>query len=238
MITLFQYPTYWGMPNVSPFCMKLETYLRLANIPYTVKYTKNPGRAPRGKLPFIKDGDTILADSGIIIGYLKKQYGNPLDQDLQPLQIAQGIAIQRMLEEHLYFTVVFSRWVDPDFYPEFGATIFAKLPAVIKILVPPLLRRKVKKQLYEQGTGRYTAPEIYAAGTEDINALAQLLGDDLFLFGDKPSSFDAILFALLASILMPPLATPLKLAVSQQPALVAYVQRILQLAYPQLDPKL
>jgi len=35
MIKLYQFPTAWGLPNPSPFCMKLEVYMRLAEIPPT-----------------------------------------------------------------------------------------------------------------------------------------------------------------------------------------------------------
>ena len=36
MITLHQPPRAWGMPNVSPFCVKLETYLRMTGVEYQV----------------------------------------------------------------------------------------------------------------------------------------------------------------------------------------------------------
>jgi hypothetical protein len=32
MIKLYQFNPVWGLPNASPFCMKLETYSFLANI--------------------------------------------------------------------------------------------------------------------------------------------------------------------------------------------------------------
>ena len=33
MIKLFQFPPAFGLPNASPFCMKLETWLRMAGLP-------------------------------------------------------------------------------------------------------------------------------------------------------------------------------------------------------------
>ncbi len=30
MITLFQFPAAFNVPNASPYCLKLETWLRLA----------------------------------------------------------------------------------------------------------------------------------------------------------------------------------------------------------------
>ena len=37
MLTLYQFERTWGIPNLSPFCCKIETYLRMANIDYTIK---------------------------------------------------------------------------------------------------------------------------------------------------------------------------------------------------------
>ncbi len=34
MIKLFQFAPAFGLPNASPFCMKLETYLRMAGLPF------------------------------------------------------------------------------------------------------------------------------------------------------------------------------------------------------------
>lgn len=48
MIRLHQFPPVFGR-NVSPFTLKLETWLRLAGLPYEVIATRNPGRAPKGK---------------------------------------------------------------------------------------------------------------------------------------------------------------------------------------------
>lgn len=33
MVTLYQPPGAWGIPSVSPFCVKLETWLRMAGVP-------------------------------------------------------------------------------------------------------------------------------------------------------------------------------------------------------------
>src|SRR5579872_6852327 len=113
MITLFQFTPLWDLPNVSPFCMKLEVYLRLAKIPYKVKYVNNPSRGPKGKLPFIKDNDEAMADSGLIIDYLKAKYGDPLDHDLTHAQQGESRALQRLLEEHLYWVMLYARWIEP-----------------------------------------------------------------------------------------------------------------------------
>jgi hypothetical protein len=35
-IKLFQFSRMFGIPNLSPYCRKLETWLRVAGVPYVV----------------------------------------------------------------------------------------------------------------------------------------------------------------------------------------------------------
>ena len=53
MIVLHQFKSFFGLPNASPFCMKLETYLRMAGLPFEIPAAsvRAIGRAPKGKLP-------------------------------------------------------------------------------------------------------------------------------------------------------------------------------------------
>lgn len=73
----------WGMPSPSPFCTKLETWLRMAGIPYTAKVLQGPPRSATGKIPYLElpDGST-LADSGRIIEALTEARGVRLDDHL------------------------------------------------------------------------------------------------------------------------------------------------------------
>lgn len=34
MITLYTALSLWGLPSISPVCMELETWLRMAKLPY------------------------------------------------------------------------------------------------------------------------------------------------------------------------------------------------------------
>jgi hypothetical protein len=46
-IKLFQFPRMFAIPNLSPFCCKLETWLRIAQISYEVVDTPDHARVPR-----------------------------------------------------------------------------------------------------------------------------------------------------------------------------------------------
>ena len=62
MVQVHVFADPWGI-NPSPFCLKVETYCRLAGISFAAVPTL-PFRAPKGKLPFINDGNDRNADSG------------------------------------------------------------------------------------------------------------------------------------------------------------------------------
>jgi glutathione S-transferase len=237
MLTLYQFPRYWGMANISPFCMKLETYLRLSGIPYEVHPTTNMGKAPKRKLPYIRDGATVLCDTSLIIEALKKKHGDTLDSWLSPLQKAQGFALQRLLEEHFYFAVVYYRWLNPAYSKVFMAHIFKKMSAVLKLFVPALVRRGVRKQLYEQGMGRHSEAEIIELGKQDIDAVVTMLGTQEFLFGDQPSSYDAVVFAFMTMLLGPPIEMPLKTYAALFPVVTDYCERMRLMLFPDLTPR-
>ena len=57
MITLHRFKPQWGIPNPSPLCMKVETYLRMTAFAYKVIEEASPLNAPKKKLPYIDDGE-------------------------------------------------------------------------------------------------------------------------------------------------------------------------------------
>ena len=73
MIKVFTFRPAWGLPSPSPFGLKLEAYLRMADIPYECEYVQRMTDSPKRTVPWIQDGDRVLADSGFIIEYLKNQ---------------------------------------------------------------------------------------------------------------------------------------------------------------------
>jgi glutathione S-transferase len=224
VIELHQFRRAWGL-NPSPFCLKVETYCQLAGLPYKAVPTL-PARAPRGKLPFIVADGKRLADSGHILAFLRAQADRDLDVGLDARQQAMGHLLRRMCEESLYFVLVYSRWIDDAGWAVAGPEFFRGLPPVIRSLLPAQIRRKVRGQLHQQGYGRHSRDEIYALGAADLAALAAFLGDHAFAVADRPTSYDATVYALMKSILAPPLDSPLKRAAMALPVLAEYVLRV------------
>jgi glutathione S-transferase len=232
MVFLYQFPPAWQLPSLSPFCMKVETYLRMTGVDYKPRVVVDPRRAPKGKLPYIEDGDDTVSDSQHIIEHLKRRYGDRLDERLGVEQRALGHAMRRLCEESLYFPTLYSRWIDPAGFVSLKRDVFSALPPIIRSITPRVARRNVENQLYQQGIGRHSREQIYAHGCDDIDALSVLVGDREFAVDDEPSSFDATLYSFLALNLVPPVHTPLKVRIEAKHNLVHYCARMKERYYP------
>ncbi|WP_437326461.1 glutathione S-transferase family protein [Sorangium sp. So ce381] len=235
MITLYQAPAAWGVPNISPFCLKLETWLRMVGLPYEVR-SADPRRAPKGKIPYVDIDGCTMGDSQLIIEHLERVHGDKLDAHLTAEARARGHVIRRMLEEAFYWMVVFVRWSEPEGWAAYRPIFLPLMPPVIGGVVVELLRKRMTGMLRAQGTGRHRREEIYAQGKADLDAIATLLGDQPFMLGTEPNSVDATVYALLASVLRFPVDSPLKRHAEAQPNLVTYCERMRQRYYADWKP--
>ncbi len=226
VITLFQPPPAWGTPSMSPFCIKVETYLRMVDLPYKVR-GGDPRRNPKGKIPWIDDDGKLVPDSSDIVDHLKATHGDPLDRDLSELQRAQALLARRTLEEHLYWVLVYSRWVEPEGYAHVRALLVKILPKFVgPLLMDRVIRKKVARSLHEHGLGRHAPADIYRRGCEDLTALSVMLGDKPYLLGEQPTSIDASLYASCVALWLFPADNPIKRHMATLGNLVAYTERM------------
>lgn len=234
MITLYQFPRAWNIPNPGQFCVKLETYLRMAGIEYRIAETL-PLYAPFGKLPFIEDNGQKLADSRLIIRNLQQHYGDSVDGHLSAEQSAQALAWQRLLEEHLYWVCMYSRWqYGPENWQINKQAIFQGLQQPLADVVASLYRLRIRGQLRGQGIGRLPAAHIFELGRRDVAAVSAALQGKTFLLGDRPCSVDASAFGVLINLLACPVSSPVKDYALTQTELVDYCRRMQLRYFPEL----
>ena len=113
MITLYTFGPFFGLPDASPFVMKGEMLLKLAKLEYQTS-TKGFLRAPKGKLPYIDDNGTIVADSTLIRLHLEQKHGIDFDRALSARERGIAWAAEKMLEDHLYWVLVYWRWMKDE----------------------------------------------------------------------------------------------------------------------------
>lgn len=207
MITLYQAPRAWGTANISPFCIKLEAYLRMAELPYEIK-PGDPRKAPKGKVPYVQLEGAMLGDSSVIIERLKERFGDSVDAHLSVEQKALGRLVQRTLEEGTYWCGVYARWAVDDAFEEIRKALFGSFmgPPLIWF-VPDLVRKKALSSLFAQGTSRHAPEQVYAMANRDVAAIDTLITGP-YLFGERPTSYDAVTYAFTSALWRTPFAKP------------------------------
>jgi glutathione S-transferase len=233
MIELFQYAPAFNSPSPSPFCVKLELLLKMANIPYSNRYDADVRRAPKAKLPYIIiDGKQTVADSELILRHLKDTGQFTADEWLSDAQKAQRVAVTRLVEDHLYWLLVDARWLNDDVWPVLRDEFFAGLPPLVRSIVPNIVRKQVRKTLYGHGLGRHSRQDLEYFAEQDLETLDVLLGDSPYMMGERICSVDATVYGMLSAIYYPDFDTPLKAIALDHPNLAAFSDRITGQYFP------
>jgi glutathione S-transferase len=225
-LVVHQLPGAWGLPSISPFCLKLDLYLRIADIPFRTVVDATPFRGPKGKLPWIEHEGKKIGDSGFIIEYLETRFGCDPSAGLSAGERAVSLSMRRLIEENLYWAMVYDRWMVEENWRIFRDVVLAGVPVPIRQVVAFFARRGVRSQLRGHGIGLHSRHEIHAIGRRDIGAIADFLGGKPFLLGERPAEIDAIAYGLLPNIMNVPIASPIKDEALKRANLVAYVERL------------
>ncbi|KAK3772106.1 hypothetical protein RRG08_061190 [Elysia crispata] len=213
-------------PSVTPFAVKLETYLRLAKIPYQNDFTVRT--SSKGKFPWISYNGEVVADSQISMEFLNDKLGIDLNKGLTEAERAQAHAFRVMVDEHLYWCLVYFRW------------IYQKRALVLTLSFPwhaiLLYKRILKNQLYAQGMGRHSTEEITKILIQDLEALSAQLGDKKFLMGDTPTEVDCSAFGMLTMLVFSSHDDITGGLVQERfPSLYHYTMRMKERAWPDWD---
>src|ERR1700733_9731513 len=231
-LTLYASRAGFGLPDTSPFVIKTEVQLKMAGLAYDRESTIPP-QAPNGKLPFINDHDEVVSDSTLIRTHIERKYEVDLDEGLDARKRAESWAIERLLEDHLYFAMVWFRWIDPDNFAKGPAHFADGAPEADRAQLRHDMQARKAGELHAHGLGRHAPQQIAELGKRSIDALSQLLGDQLYLMRESPSGMDATAFGVLAAVLTPFFDTPLRRAAEARPNLAAYVDRMMRRFYPE-----
>ena len=229
MIKLFQFPPMYGIPNASPFCMKLESYFRAQGLEYENHYTLDPRQSPTHKLPFIEYNGKRYADSGFIIAMLEKESQTPMQAALSDKDKADTLAYLRLCENNLYWLLIYSRWIDSDYSKHWQQMLIqsSKMPVFIFKIICKVMVKNVTKQLDGHGVGRMAKEEVYGLAQQDLQALSVFLGNKRYFFHDSPTLLDHVVYSLVTSIAKTPWNNQLTQILFNYPNLMAQGEAML-----------
>jgi glutathione S-transferase len=231
MIILHAAGEGFGLPEYSPYGMKTEVQLQMADLPYE-KLVAPPDSSPKGQIPWIIDGDDRIGDSTFIRAHIEGKYGVDLDAGLTDAQRAQAWAFERMVENQLGWTATYFRFLKPENFAKGPAHWFDAAPEPVREDLREGLLTAVRTNVQAVGVGRHSDAEIVWLAERSLNAIAAVLGDKPFLFGDRPVGSEAVVFSTLLVTLNPFFDSPLRRRAETMPSLVAYVERMMDRFYP------
>ena len=232
MLKLHKFVPKFGTRDASPFCLRLMTYLKLAKIEHSIHEIMDPRKGPKGKVPYIVDGDVSMGDSELIIEYLKEKHGDPLAQGLSDNDKAIAHSITIMLTERFYWAaMIHPRWVLSDHHPLMVETWFSMIPGILRGFITKKVFKDVKKASEAHGIGRHSTEDIYKMALRDVKSIETLLGDKDFVLDEQVREVDATVYAFLNSAITKPFVTPVSDYIESRPALMAYIERVDKLAF-------
>ena len=230
VIKVHKYGPAFGLPDASPFVVKLETYLRMTGQKYET-VTGDVRKAPRKQLPLIEIDGKVVPDSSAILDLLESGRPEKLDARLGAKDAAVALAFKSMLEEHLYFGVLFMRWATDEGWAVFEPALKDMLgtmgvPALMRGLIAKSARKYTVGRTQTQGLGRKPRTEIVAVCAKLVDAFSEYMGDKAYFCGNELTTYDATGYAFVAGILCPAFDNELRRHAASKTNLVAYTERM------------
>lgn len=237
-IHLHTAPPAWGLPSISPACAKLEAWLRMAGVDYD-KPTLEFARAPKGKIPFIFEGDACIGDSALIITHLQRTRGIDLDAALSPRERGISVAFRRMLKENDYWGLIHSRYFVAANWAQYRVALGGALAPDgsedERNAIAEGMKQIQKDVMHGHGIGRHTDEELVELICEDLSAVSALLGDNEWMFGkDGPTTLDATVYGYVGNMIMHPFEDAISDHGRAQANLVALCERVQAKYFPEL----
>ena len=225
MITLNIIGPYFGLPDGSPFCIKGLMLMKMSGLSFkTAKM--NFRKAPKGKAPYLQDGNTLIADSHFIMRHLETVHGIDFSGGYSAAELAKGWAVARMMEEHFYFLSMYTRWMNDGNFYKGPYQFVADAPALLRPLIARVIRKKVRKTHDLQGLGRHTTDERLELAKGDLDAIETMLGQNKYVLGNRICAADATAAAFVWAGSCRHFDSPIGDYIRTRPVLVTYISRI------------
>ncbi|MCJ1299089.1 hypothetical protein MMC08_001880 [Hypocenomyce scalaris] len=190
-----------GEPSFNPSCLKWQTYLKVLGIEHNTVRSNNHA-SPTGALPFVLPSasfPTALADVSLPIGSNKLQrWIRELKVSTQEPSDFRCDAYLALIDNRIRNAWLYTLYLQPTNF-----TAVAQRLYITPCSSNPLVRATIAQQLRSAAADellKHTAvidvESVYSDAQRAFAALSTLLGDsDNFFGADKPSLFDASVFA-------------------------------------------
>jgi glutathione S-transferase len=208
-LTLCDFPAKTGIAgweSFSPFVLEVARALQLAKLPYEHRYVDMMSIKqlnPAGQLPVLIVGSENVADSTRILQRIEALAPGSLTGELDARGLAEAWLWEELADTALYPHVLATRWADDRGWAVIRPAFFGAMPAPLRALVAPMVRRRTIKRLVER--------DFLRTGMDGWNARLNRVLDTLdarapeagFWLGARATVADLGLFAHLQALRLP-----------------------------------
>ncbi|KAG8200168.1 hypothetical protein JTE90_024953 [Oedothorax gibbosus] len=237
IVYVYQFTRCPTLPSASPFCLKVETWLRMTEVKYENVDHKMKYKSKKGQLPFVEVNGAEIPDSDIIIKELSKIFGKDLDENLTLDQKNVSHAFVSMLNNHTSWVMRWWRYSHPGEFLksaqlDIKRTLNSKLPKGLLQFFFKLGFKSNIKRAIGHGVGVHNSEEIYEFGKKDLKALSEYLAEKPYFFGEEPHLLDCVAFAHLCQFVYVPFGGLKEYLESDCTNLLSFVERMRERYWP------
>ncbi len=225
MTVLYGWGPMFDAPSPSPFVIKCDMQLQMLGVRFT-RAIADLEAVPKHKAPYVEDEGRIIEDSTFIRLYFEQKLGDDLDEGLTLAERGAAWGLERLLEDRLTMIMAHERWLVDANFNKGPRQFFMSVPEPAHTALCKDVREQLHTMMVRHGIGRHTREERLMLAERDISAVAAVLGDKAYLFGDTPKAVDASAFGVLRSCATPFFDTPLSGLVREHANLAAYLDRV------------
>ncbi|KAM3719638.1 Uncharacterized protein ACO02O_11499 [Dirofilaria immitis] len=232
VVYLYQLNRASSSPNISPFCFKVETWLRASELKYELR--NNWNFQPWEKyFPFVELNGKRISDSQLILVQLQKHFN--LKDELKERDVGVARAVDRMIERNTYYLLLYFIFVEnlSKFLQELESSFFKRW--FVRGTMSSF-HSKVHQSFIDMGISKYSRNDLIDMLLKDIAAIDIILADKKFLFGVKPTTSDFTVFGHLATSYYLPFRQPITdILDDKYPRVKRLIERMRQHYYPEWE---
>ncbi|KAI8990315.1 Tom37 C-terminal domain-containing protein [Pilobolus umbonatus] len=247
----------WGpilnVASIDPKCVVIESYLRLIKQEYDIVYCNDPQMSPTGELPLLKDKQVWVAGVDRILNHLMKR-GKDANEGLSEEQRAEYVAYSSLAQEKLYDCMLYSWYADSTNFIQCIRPTYADLLSFPSRYIVPIQLKKTAKARLSKYNVEITADDVglpnnekeelkdlmksgwhqmYSIARDTYGILNTQLSDRDYMFGDRPSTLDCVVYGYLALHVYPnlPHGRLQHIITTEYPKLTEYCNRMKDLLF-------
>jgi hypothetical protein len=166
IVYIVQFPPAPHARTISPFALKLETWLRANKIKFEPVYTYKFSTA-KGQIPYVELNGEEIADSNVIIKRLTKHFDVTMDTDLSKEDAALAHTSTVMLENHTCKAGFYWRYgLNME---EFGEKMIkGRMPSNVYWFFTRFMPFGTRFQTRQHGLKRHSDEEVWEFSCQDI----------------------------------------------------------------------